>query len=262
MTLIVNRINIDIASGDHDILCAADEFISLKGKFHSWQTKILPIPRLNMVISFFGLAEIIDNQSRKNTISQIIEKFTKNTTATNITQAAHDFRSHMVSNIPSRYLAANTSGFHICGMENGLPMLFHFSNINGMNGYNYGSALPQYGSISEDFLRRDAITNFQFNGTTFGSSGGFEYRNGDIAMFNDFSHSLIQQIVQLANHGRSVRINSKSQRAKMLQFIYKTIIGIQNGFMNSQIVGGKPTIYLIDKYGVQQHSRGSFKRIK
>jgi hypothetical protein len=82
-------------------------------------------------------------------------------------------------------LAKNASGFHICGYNsNNMPELWYFSNIRDLDPKTaeYKNFLPEYGKVSEDFLRRDAKKKFGYNGKNpeTARNGVQIYRNGDI----------------------------------------------------------------------------------
>ncbi|MCM2356806.1 MAG: hypothetical protein NDI77_01540 [Geobacteraceae bacterium] len=263
MTLLINQIHVDAEKNDHFWIAAADEWLSNSKGFHSIKRKIFPFKRLNCCISYFGLAAYKIN-GKDIYIGDLIQKFIANDS---LSQTIRDFscniKTHLNSKVPNTVLSQEGSGFHICGFEsNGLPVLYHFSNISGMNDIFYGTNSSTYNDVTEDFIGRDA-NNFGYdpNNLTFSKSGTFEYRNGDLSIHVNLSKDLLSTLKKIPEYGNYVILKGPYHYAKMIDMLYKIIIKIQKEWAKKQRIGGKNTILIIKKTGIEVKKRGKWSRL-
>lgn len=263
MTLLINQIHVDAERNDHFWIAAADEWLSNSKGFHSIRKKIFPIKRLNCCISYFGLAAYKIN-GKDIYIGDLIQKFIANDfISQTIKEFSCNIKNNLNSKIPNTVLSQEGSGFHICGFEaNGLPVLYHFSNISGMNDIFYGTNSNSYNDVTEDFIGRDA-NNFGYdpNNLTFNESGIFEYRNGDLSIHVNLSKDLLSTLKKIPEYGNYVNLRGPYHYAKMIDMLYKIIIKIQKEWAKKQRIGGKNTILIIKKTGIEVKKRGKWSRL-
>jgi len=265
VTLLVNQLHIDLHQGNHFWIAAADQLLTTKKGFHAIKTKIFAVKRLNCSISYFGLASFRrSSNSKEFFIGNIIESFiSKDSTSQTIGQFAANIRNYLITAIPAAVLSQSHSGFHICGFEsNGLPVLYHFSNITGMNGIYYGPPSQTYNNLTEDFAGRDAA-QFGFNPTnmTFTRGGIQEYRNGDLSIHVHLARDLLSTMSSIQQYSNYISLSGPYQFASLIELLYKIISNIQKRWAKTQLIGGKSTIMIIKKTGVELKRHGKWHGI-
>lgn len=265
MTLLINQFHIDHPHGNHFWIAAADQLLTTKKGFHAIKKKIFAVKRLNCSISYFGIASFrMSSNSKEIFIGNIIESFISNdSTSQTIGQFAANIRAHLITVIPATVLSQANSGFHICGFEsNGLPVLYHFSNISGMNGIYYGSPSQNYNNLTEDFAGRDAA-QFGFNSTnmTFTRGGIQEYRNGDLSIHIHLARNLLSTMSSIQQYSNYISLSGPYEFSSLIELLYKIIISIQKRWAKTQLIGGKSTIMIIKRTGIELKRHGKWHRI-
>jgi hypothetical protein len=182
MTLVLNEIHTLNGFNKTFIVAAADRRLSNEdGSYHATRKKLLPIPYLNGAISYFGLA-MLTRHNKPLYISDWLRAFIQNNVqCKDLKSFSNNLRDELSKIVSGNILNRVPSGFQICGYDsNGIPDFWFFSNIGGMQEYQYINLGEEYDAPSSHFLERDAIKN-GWNGLDKNSVSNYVqiYRNGD-----------------------------------------------------------------------------------
>lgn len=230
MSLIVNEIHIQNGFKRSFQIAAADRRITWKGKYDSTRRKIFPIDYLKATISYFGLAAFPHNRRIKYMSEWLPEYIKKSHSLTSLGDFALDLRNTLNSVIDPSTLGSNISGFHLSGFNsNGQPEFWYFSNIDGMEGFRYGSPTSKYANPSSDFLERDALKPpFKWDQEWSIDNGTQIYRNGDIrthALASEEVDKVMDQIFMFSDFNRPATLKEYAHYVKfkfeIISFIYK-----------------------------------------
>ncbi|NMB57091.1 hypothetical protein GYA19_04095 [Candidatus Beckwithbacteria bacterium] len=250
MTLIVNEIHILDGFRNTFQLAIADRRITRNGKFDSNRKKILPIPYLKATVSYFGLASFIKNSKEIYLTDWLLLFIRNNSTINNLKDFSNRLCQLLNKEIDKEILNRNISGFHISGYNNqGFPEFWHFSNINAMVGWNYGNVLPQYNQPTSDFLERDAINLFGWNGQNCDTNKNAIqfYRNGDIRThvlaFEEIDKFMLQ-IFKLSDFNK---LNNEEDYANYVKFKFELISLIYTNWAKNKIIGKPIDVYIFKK---------------
>jgi len=181
MTLIVNEIHYDPSDARNSrIISAADRRISVRGSAAGEARKLFLVERLNLTVSYFGLAS---TRARK-AFEQLAGEFIASDTSKSIADFAHALRNHLNREIDGDWLEKQPSGWHVCGFnEKGVPEMWFIRNIGGMHGLTYTNFQNQYMPATEE-LSSVHLTGILDESTgRFTQPFWFSFQNGDLRPF-------------------------------------------------------------------------------
>ncbi len=210
MTLILNELKVFKNLEDSAWIVGADRRITMKvpgeaTKYFDTRQKLFAIPYLGATVSYFGLAAykadlktdgrgvVLLDEKKMPVVEKwyymddLIKTFINdNSEIKSLSAFAHALRDFVNSKVDHDMLGCMESGFHLSGFNDAkLPEFYYFSNISSLDPQTliYSGFLHEYGGVSEDFLKRDAIElGFDGKDPKTVRETGWIYRNGDIQL--------------------------------------------------------------------------------
>jgi len=248
MTLVLNEIYSLDGFRDTMMIAAADRRISLNGTYHSTRKKIFKIEYLNGAVSYFGLASVY-SEHKEIPLSDWLPGFIRRTVdATDLGTFATRLRNELCRIMPKDRLRKHPSGFHICGyQENGLPDFWFLSNIGPMRGFNY-TCKDHYAVPSSQFLQKDAIANFGWDGSNPGSAKSNIiqiYRNGDFRMHVAAWEKLDSIFKELQNFPDFNRPQSPEQYGDYIKFKFEVIAYFYKKWAKKEVIARPIDVFVL-----------------
>ncbi len=254
MSLIVNEIHILDGFKKTFIVFAADRRISNPDRSRlAEKPKLFRIPYLEAGVSFFGLAKVFPYGSggADVDISDWLPSFTnKQNDVSELQDFAFRLKNELNRIVPSNILAANPSGFHICGYEShGYPEFWYLTNIGGMEGFKHINLSSRYADPTSDFLGRDARKEMHWDGVDPFSidNGRMVYRNGDFR-----SHAFVwDELDGFFNKMLAFRdfkpLSPVQQYRRWVEFKFKVVRSFYAKFAQHATIGGPIDIFSLSK---------------
>lgn len=234
------------------------------------QSKIIPVPKLNACISYWGLAGTLKKVPKANQPTEWswhtyawLKKESENPKQKNLEDFSKEIQEKLDKQLSKLNFPKSSNkgiGLHIAGLEKidgyVIPELFLICNYSD----------PSYQQVGELGLSRNTfhtIANvppttdhnkkeFRFAVKDFLSKGGIiSYNNGDPIMFNMVS-STISYGFQIAAHRKVLKtINFVQDSVSIAKRPIEIISEIQKDFFrqDKRMVGGKIHDLCIDNYG-------------
>jgi hypothetical protein len=252
MTLILNEIHTRDGFNSTFMVAAADRrLLNMNGSYHATRKKLLPIPYLKGAISYFGLA-MIPRGNKSLYISDWLRAFIRNNSNCNdIKSFSTKLRDELSRVVPSSSLRQVPSGFHICGYnKNGIPDFWYFSNIRGMQGYQYADLRTEYDAPSSHFLDRDA-KKYGWNGSDKSSVSNNVriYRNGDLRAHVVAWEILDYILENLAKFPDFKKPTTVQRYGEYVKFKFEIIAYFYKNWARKQIIGRPIDVFVMTKDG-------------
>ncbi len=264
MTLIINEIHLLKGLAETFQIAAADRRIMRGNKIESPRKKLFTIPHLNATVSYFGLASFVKS-GKEIYLSEWIPNFiSKSNDTKNLEEFSNCFRDALNSEIPLRFRKSYCSGFHLSGYrQDGLPEFWHFSNISGMEGPYYNAPVENYGKPGADFLWRDAIEFFHWDGLDplSAKNGRYVYRNGDVrthVIAWDILDTPMKEIMNLPDFHKPKSIE---EYAEYVKFKFEFISYVYKHWANTKIVAKPIDIVILTKNGLIEKRNNKWQHV-
>jgi hypothetical protein len=242
MTLIVNEIYYDRENpGKSRIYSAADRRISCNGSSSGQGKKLFHVDRLNLTVSYFGLAEGKVKRARaRYSFEELISEFIKQDTSKSIEAFASQLQRHLNDIIPPTLLKKYPSGLHVCGFTpKGIPQMWFITNIGGMDGFFHTNFRPAYSVPSEELSSVHLKSIYDEQSGEPSKSFSISFQNGDLRsfhaawqLFDIFSQSM--DMVGLSRHP-----STPAEHAARLVWKMKTIAHYYESVAYQSTIGGK-----------------------
>lgn len=264
MTLILNEIHLRDGLKDTFQIAAADRRITRGNEIESPRRKLFAIPFLNATVSYFGLAAFFKGNKWIYFADWLPHYIRSSTHCSNLEQFSIELSETLNDVIPLKYRKENISGFHLSGYnEDSLPEFWHFSNIPGMSGLSYNKPVERYGKPTSDFLKRDVLNHFNYDGTNPESAinGVQIYRNGELithVMASEELDKAMSKIMEYPNFNMPTTIELYADYVK---FKFEIISYIYKHWAKKRIISKPIDIIIIKKDGLYEKKKGKWTRV-
>ena len=240
MSLISNEIHILDGFNKTVLVFAADRRITRDGKYHATLPKLFPIPYLRAGISYFGVAEVSSSKRGRQDMAQWLPDFINQQPGTkDLKTFAGELRNSLNQVVPPHVLAAQPSGFHLCGYNpQGIPEFWFITNVGGMDHLNYTGLGSRFLEPSPDFLERDAKTQ-GWDGVKPGSvrNAVQVYRNGDIRAHVSAWRELDNFLREMRKYADFRQLRTVDDFAEAAKFKMEVIAYLYKKFCRKSIIG-------------------------
>jgi hypothetical protein len=231
MTLLINEIHLYQNLHTGYIIQAADQRITLRGKFLGNHQKLFRIPYLNAGVGYFGLAVV--DQAQKHFLSSYLPNFINHSADVTTPQAfAERLQIALNRDVDKNLLRSNSSGFHICGYNSqSLPEMWYVQNIGRMEGPIYKDFQSTY-SISDEFLPvwRDRVLDPDKTYCQY-------YINGDVRAFHAVWQRLDSFIGEMLTNSDFKSPKQPEDLVVITKWKMKVIADFYRQFAKHQIIG-------------------------
>jgi hypothetical protein len=248
MTLLLTEIHLLDGLSHSCIIFAADQRISINGKYNAIREKNFKIPYLKAGIGYFGLAEIPkkgNNIPMRDWLKGFIDN---NTNIQDLQTFASVLEKKLNSDIPLQYRTKYKSGFHLAGYNSmQLPEFWFIRNIqeNGMDIFNGGKY-----EANEYFLKRDAV-NLGYDGKDPHSArtGIIQiYRNGDIRAHATAWGNIDEAFMKLLTEPEFKKLKSIQDYEEWIKFKMEIISYFYEKYCKISIVAKPIDVFSIESY--------------
>jgi len=264
MTLILNEIHLLNGLKDTFQIAAADRRITRGNNIESPRKKLFAIPFLKATVSYFGLASFT-KANKETYLSEWLPQFIRASShCSSLEQFSFELSETLNNTIPLKIRKENRSGFHLSGYNNiSLPEFWHFSNIPGMTGLYYNKPVEKYGVPTSDFLNRDVISHFKYDGINLNSAinGVQTYRNGELITHVMASEELDKAMGKIMEYPNFNRPTTIELYADYVKFKFEIISFIYKNWAKKKIIAKPIDVIIIKRDGLYEKKKGKWTRI-
>jgi hypothetical protein len=254
VTLILNEIHVQNGLNETLLVAAADRRVSNPdGSYNSLQRKLFTVPYHNATISYFGIAEVFPSGKREYLSEWLPKYITRQAASSDLKSFAETLRTELHNVLPQGVLQQSPSGFHLCGYnKSGLPEFWSLTNVGGLQGYSHVNFKPQYGSPSEDFLRRDAVEQLGWDRENPASAENkiMIYRNGDFRAHVAVWETLDDAMSKLFQFSDFERPKTPSDYGRYVKFKFEFISYIYKNWTKKNIIARPIDVIVSNSSGI------------
>jgi hypothetical protein len=235
MTLIVNEIHFDPRNSNScRIVSAADRRIRI-GSNICEKRKLFYVERLNVTISYFGLAGMIPGTS----FEELLDEFVNADRSTSLSEFAAALWKRLNNTLRKEVLQQHPSGFHVCGFNNKVvPEMWYITNIGGMEGFTYTTFRDHYAKPSEELSTVHLTALFDSTTGSYKGPFAFSFQNGDLRIFRPAWDLLDTLAASMDVIGLSRRAQSPFEHEARLKWKMSTIALFCETISYERIIGG------------------------